>query len=213
MGLTGGIGAGKSTVARTFVDQGAYHVDADAIAREVVAPGSAGLASLVEAFGPDILDDDGALDRAALAQRAFADAESTAKLNGITHPLIGARTAELMEAAPDDAVILHDVPLLVESGMAPLYDLVVVVHTDADVRLDRLVKHRQMDPDDARARIAKQATDDERRAVADVWIENHGSPEDLAAEALRVWNDVLIPLRDKTLRQAQGAEGDAQSRG
>lgn len=201
VGLTGGIGAGKSTVARTFVEQGAYHVDADAIAREVVAPGSAGLAALVEAFGPEILDADGALDRAALAARAFADAESTQRLNAITHPLIGERTAELMAAAPEGAVILHDVPLLVEGGMAPLYDAVIVVHADADKRLDRLVRLRGMDPADARARIAKQATDEERRAVADIWIENHGTPEELAAEALRVWNEELIPLRDKKIQE------------
>ncbi|AVM00923.1 dephospho-CoA kinase [Gordonia iterans] len=197
VGLTGGIGAGKSTVARTFVEQGAYLVDSDAIAREVVAPGSAGLAALVEAFGPEILDDHGALDRAALAARAFTDAQSTQKLNAVTHPLIGARTAELFAAAPDDAIILHDVPLLVENGMAPLYDAVVVVHTDADVRLDRLVQHRGMDREDARQRIDKQATDEQRREVADIWLVNHGSPEELAAEALRVWNEELIPLRDK----------------
>lgn len=197
MGLTGGIGAGKSTVAKTFVEQGAYHVDADAIAREVVAPGSPGLAALVEAFGPGIVDDDGALDRPALAALAFADEEGTKKLNAITHPLIGARTQELFAAAPDDAVLLHDVPLLVEGGMAPLYDAVVVVHADADVRLDRLVNLRGMDPADARARIQAQATDEQRRAVADVWLDNSGTPEDLAAAALRAWNDVLIPLRDK----------------
>ncbi len=197
VGLTGGIGAGKSTVARTFVEQGAYLVDSDAIAREVVAPGSPGLAALVEAFGPEILDAHGALDRAALAARAFTDAQSTQKLNAVTHPLIGARTAELFAAAPDDAIILHDVPLLVENGMAPLYDAVVVVHTDADVRLDRLVQHRGMDREDARQRIDKQATDDQRREVADIWLVNHGSPEELAAEALRVWNEELIPLRDK----------------
>lgn len=197
VGLTGGIGAGKSTVARTFVEQGAYLVDSDAIAREVVAPGSAGLAALVEAFGPEILDDHGALDRAALAARAFTDAQSTQKLNAVTHPLIGARTAELFAAAPDDAIILHDVPLLVENGMAPLYDAVVVVHTDADVRLERLVQHRGMDREDARQRIDKQATDEQRRAIADIWIVNHGSPEELAAEALRVWNEELVPLRDK----------------
>ncbi|MFZ2511847.1 MAG: dephospho-CoA kinase [Gordonia sp. (in: high G+C Gram-positive bacteria)] len=202
VGLTGGIGAGKSTVAKTFVEQGAYHVDADAIAREVVAPGSPGLAALVEAFGAEILDADGALDRAALATRAFVDAKSTQQLNAITHPLIGERTAELMAAAPNDAVILHDVPLLVEGGMAPLYDVVVVVHTDADQRLDRLVRLRGMDPADARARLAKQATDDERRAVADIWIENHGTPEELATEALRVWNEELVPLRDKKIQKS-----------
>ncbi|GAA3964459.1 dephospho-CoA kinase [Gordonia caeni] len=196
MGLTGGIGAGKSTVAKTFIAQGAHHVDADAIAREVVEPGSPGLAALVDAFGPEILDADGALDRPALAARAFADEESTARLNAITHPLIGRRTQELIAAVPADAVLLHDVPLLVEGNMAPFYDAVIVVHTDADIRLDRLVNLRGMDREDARRRIDAQATDEQRRAVADIWLDNSGAPEELAEQALRVWNERLIPLRD-----------------
>ncbi|WP_186349806.1 dephospho-CoA kinase [Gordonia spumicola] len=196
VGLTGGIGAGKSTVAKTFIERGAYHVDADKIAREVVAPGTPGLAQLVEAFGQGILDADGALDRPALAAKAFVDDESRQKLNGITHPLIGARTQELTDAAPADAIILHDVPLLVEGHMAPFYHLVAVVHADADVRFDRLTTLRGMDADDARARIAAQATDEQRRAVADVWLDNTGTQEALAAQALAVWNDRLIPLRD-----------------
>lgn len=199
MGLTGGIGAGKSTVAKTFIERGAYHVDADRIAREVVEPGTPGLAALVEAFGPEILAADGSLDRPALAARAFADPEGIQTLNGITHPLIGARTQELNEAAPADAVILHDVPLLVEGHMAPFYDAVIVVHTDADVRLDRLVNLRGMDAADARARIEAQATDEQRRAVADIWLDNSGSPDELAAQARRVWTDRLIPLRDNQL--------------
>ncbi|GAC55956.1 dephospho-CoA kinase [Gordonia hirsuta DSM 44140 = NBRC 16056] len=196
MGLTGGIGAGKSTVAKTFVAHGAYHIDADRIAREVVEPGTEGLAALVEAFGSEILDDEGALDRAALATRAFADAQSTQKLNSITHPLIGARTAELIAAAPADAVILHDVPLLVEGSLAPLYDAVIVVHTPADLRFDRLVNRRGMDPADARQRIDAQASDEQRRAVADIWLDNSGTPEELAAQALTVWNERIVPLRD-----------------
>lgn len=196
VGLTGGIGAGKSTVAKTFVDQGAYHVDADRVAREVVAPGTPGLAALVEAFGPDIVGDDGALDRPALAARAFADEESTKTLNAITHPLIGARTQELIAAAPAGAIVLHDVPLLVEGQLAPFYDLVVVVHVDAGLRLERLVELRGMDPADARARIEAQATDAQRRAVADVWLDNSGTPEALAEQARRVWAERLIPLRD-----------------
>ncbi len=196
VGLTGGIGAGKSTVAKTFIDNGAYHIDADKIAREVVEPGSVGLAQLVDAFGPDILDDAGALNRPALAARAFVDDDSRQKLNGITHPLIGARTQELTDAAPADAVILHDVPLLVEGHMAPFYHVVAVVHADADTRFERLTTLRGMDPDDARARIAAQATDEQRRAVADVWLDNSGTPDALAEQALAVWNDRLIPLRD-----------------
>ncbi len=196
MGLTGGIGAGKSTVAKTFVRQGAYHVDADLVAREVVAPGSAGLAALVDAFGPEILGDDGALNRPALAARAFADEESTKRLNGITHPLIGARTQELIAAAPAGAILLHDVPLLVEGNLAPFYDVVVVVHVDAELRLERLVNLRGMDAADARARIEAQATDAQRRAVADVWLDNSGTPEQLAEQARQVWEQRLIPLRD-----------------
>lgn len=196
LGLTGGIGAGKSTVARTFIEHGAYHVDADQIAREVVEPGTPGLAQLAEAFGPEIVGADGALDRPALAARAFVDDEHRKLLNSITHPLIGARTQELTDAAPADAIILHDVPLLVEGHMAPFYHLVAVVHTDADVRLDRLVRLRGMDADDARARIAAQATDEQRREVADIWLDNSGTPDELAAQALRVWNERLIPLRD-----------------
>ncbi|MGI6798324.1 MULTISPECIES: dephospho-CoA kinase [Gordonia] len=196
VGLTGGIGAGKSTVAKTFIEHGAYHVDADRIAREVVEPGTPGLAQLVDAFGPEILDADGALDRPALAARAFVDDDSRKLLNSITHPLIGARTQELTDAAPADAIILHDVPLLVEGNMAPFYHVVAVVHADADVRLDRLVNLRGMDPEDARSRIAAQATDDQRRDVADIWLDNSGTPDELAAQALRVWNERLIPLRD-----------------
>lgn len=196
VGLTGGIGAGKSTVAKTFIERGAYHVDADRIAREVVEPGTPGLAQLAEAFGPEILDADGVLDRAALAARAFVDDDSRALLNSITHPLIGARTQELTDAAPADAVILHDVPLLVEGHMAPFYHLVAVVHADADIRLDRLVNLRGMDAGDARARIAAQATDEQRRAVADLWFDNSGTPDRLAAQAVAAWEERLIPLRD-----------------
>ncbi|WP_193392903.1 dephospho-CoA kinase [Gordonia phthalatica] len=196
VGLTGGIGAGKSTVAKTFIERGAYHVDADRIAREVVEPGTPGLAQLAEAFGPEIIGVDGALDRPALAARAFVDDESRKLLNSITHPLIGARTKELTDAAPADAIILHDVPLLVEGHMAPFYHLVAVVHADADVRLDRLVNLRGMDADDARSRIAAQATDEQRRAVADLWFDNSGTPDQLAAQAVAAWEERLIPLRD-----------------
>ncbi|WOC13840.1 dephospho-CoA kinase [Gordonia sp. MP11Mi] len=196
IGLTGGIGAGKSTVAQTLISQGAYHVDADKIAREVVDRGTPGLAQLAEAFGEEILSADGSLDRPALAAKAFVSDENRQLLNSITHPLIGARTQELTDAAPDDAIILHDVPLLVEGHMAPFYHLVVVVHTDADVRLDRLVDLRGMEISDARQRIAAQATDDQRRAVADVWLDNSGAPEVLAAAAVAVWDDRLAPFRD-----------------
>ena len=205
LGLTGGIGAGKSTVAKTFIERGAYHVDADRIAREVVEPGTPGLAQLADAFGPEIVGADGALDRPALAARAFVDDESRTLLNSITHPLIGARTKELTDAAPADAIILHDVPLLVEGHMAPFYHLVAVVHADADIRLERLVNLRGMDADDARSRIAAQATDEQRRAVADLWFDNSGTPDQLAAQAVAAWEERLVPLRDNVAAGAAAA--------
>jgi dephospho-CoA kinase len=193
VGLTGGIGAGKSTVARTLTERGAYLIDADVISREVVAPGTEGLAQLVEAFGDNILQPDGALDRAALAAKAFVDDEQRKKLNGITHPLVGARVSELLEAAPDDAIVLQDVPLLVENSTAPFFHLVIIVHADEEVRVARLTGQRGMPEHDARARIKVQASDDDRRAVADVWLDNSGSPEDLAVRAAALWDNRLVP--------------------
>ena len=158
IGLTGGIGAGKSTVSSTFSELGAIVVDGDVIAREVVEPGTEGLAALVEAFGSEILLPDGALNRPALAAIAFPDDEKRATLNGIMHPLVGKRRAELIEAAPADAVIVEDIPLLVESQMAPLFPLVIVVDADPEVRVVRLTQHRGFSETDARARIAAQAS-------------------------------------------------------
>ncbi|MBV8861768.1 MAG: dephospho-CoA kinase [Mycobacterium sp.] len=194
IGLTGGIGAGKSAVATTFADCGGVVVDADVIAREVVEPGTEGLAALVEAFGHDILSADGALDRPALAAKAFHDDEARSTLNGIVHPLVGKRREEIIAAVPADAVVVEDIPLLVESGMAPLFPLVVVVYADVDLRVQRLVNHRGMPEADARARITAQASDDQRRAVADVWLENSGSLESLAEQAGDVWNHRIIPF-------------------
>ncbi|MDV7136661.1 dephospho-CoA kinase [Williamsia muralis] len=193
VGLTGGIGAGKSTVARTLVDRGAYIIDADVIAREVVAPGTDGLAQLVAAFGDDILAADGSLDRAALAAKAFVDDEQRKKLNAITHPLVGARAFELLEAAPDDAVVVQDIPLLVENGSAPFFHLVVIVHADEEDRVARLTGQRGMPEADARARIKAQASEADRRAVADVWLDNSGAPDDLAALAHHLWDERLVP--------------------
>lgn len=205
LGLTGGIGAGKSTVAKTFVDRGAYIIDADKIAREVVAPGSEGLASLVTAFGDDILTADGSLDRPALAAKAFVDDEQRAKLNGITHPLIGARTQALLDAAPPDAIVVQDIPLLVENHTAPFFHLVVIVHADEQLRLHRLTTMRGVDEADARARIAAQATDEQRRAVADAWLDNSGTPEDLAAAAAALWDERLLPF-EANVRARRPAE-------
>lgn len=189
VGLTGGIGSGKSTVAQMFADLGASVVDADAIAREVVAPGSEGLAELVEQFGSQILTDNGDLDRAAVAAVVFSDPSARERLNAIVHPLIARRTTELIAAIPQDAVLVHDVPLLVELGMQATYDLVVVVDAPDDVRVQRLVQ-RGLDEDDARARIAAQASRDERLAVADVIIENTGDLDDLRTQVKAAWPQV-----------------------
>src|SRR6201993_5246727 len=194
IGLTGGIGAGKSAVSAAFAQCGAIIVDGDVIAREVVQPGTEGLASLVEAFGKDILLPDGSLDRPALAAKAFRDDEARKKLNGIVHPLVGNRRSEIIASVSDDAVVVEDIPLLVESGMAPLFPLVVVVHADAEVRVRRLVEQRGMSEEDARARIAAQADDEQRRAVADVWLDNSSTPEELAQRAHAVWNDRIVPF-------------------
>nr|AGC72120.1 dephospho-CoA kinase [uncultured bacterium A1Q1_fos_160] len=189
VGLTGGIGSGKSTVAQMFADLGASVVDADAIAREVVARGTEGLAELVEQFGAQILTDDGDLDRAALAAVVFSDPLARERLNAVTHPRIARRTAELIAAIPQDAVLVHDVPLLVELGMQGAYDVVVVVDAPDDVRIRRLVQ-RGLDEDDARARIAAQASRDERLAVADVVIENAGDLDDLRRQVTAAWPQV-----------------------
>lgn len=194
IGLTGGIGAGKSTVSAAFSRCGGVIVDGDVIAREVVEPGTEGLAKLVEAFGPGILLPDGALDRPALAAIAFSDDDKRATLNGIVHPLVAQRRSELIAAAGDEAVIVEDIPLLVESQMAPLFPLVVVVHAEIETRVARLRQYRGMSEEDARARIAAQATEPQRRDVADVWLDNSGSPDDLAAQALGLWHHRILPF-------------------
>lgn len=194
IGLTGGIGAGKSALSSTFARCGAVIVDGDVIAREVVQPGTEGLAALVDAFGADILLPDGSLDRPALAAKAFRDDEARRRLNGIVHPLVGKRRAEIIASVPADSVVVEDIPLLVESGMAPLFPLVVIVYADVEVRLRRLVDQRGMAEDDARARIAAQAGDDQRRAVADIWVDNSGSPDDLVQRAQEVWDQRIVPF-------------------
>ncbi len=193
VGLTGGIGAGKSTVAARLRGLGAVVLDADAIAREVVEPGTEGLAAVVAAFGEQVLTDEGALDRPALAARVFGDEQARATLNRTLHPRIGARTAELVARAPDDAVVVHDVPLIVENRMGPAFHLVLVVGTPAEERLRRLVSARGMTEADARARIAAQATDEQRRAAADVWLDNAGAPGSLDAVVDALWRERLVP--------------------
>ncbi|MFF5991405.1 dephospho-CoA kinase [Prauserella flavalba] len=194
VGLTGGIGAGKSTVAARLAEHGAVLIDADRIAREVVEPGTEGLAELVAAFGEDVLGPDGALDRAALAAKAFTGEESRLRLNAIVHPRIRDRTVELMAQVAPDAIVVHDVPLLVEGGMAPNYHLVLVVDAEEDVRIRRLVESRGMAEADARARIAAQASREQRLAAADVWLDNSGTRDIVLAQVDALWADRLVPF-------------------
>lgn len=187
IGLTGGIGSGKTTAARRFAELGALVVDADAVAREVVEPGTEGLAAVVGAFGPGVLDPAGRLDRPALAAIVFDDADARARLNAILHPLIRRRVAERIAAVPAGTVVVQDVPLLVETGQAGAFDLVVVVETPAALRVRRLVADRSMPAEQAQARMAAQASDEQRRAVADVVLINDGTPADLRTQVDRLW--------------------------
>lgn len=192
VGLTGGIGAGKSEVSRLLDAYGAVIVDADKIAREVVEPGTPGLAAVVAEFGEEILAPDGTLDRPRLGAVVFADSERLAALNAIVHPLVGERSAELERQAEEGggAVVVHDVPLLAENKLAPLYDLVVVVDAAPGTQLDRLVRLRGMTEDEAAARMAAQVSREERLAVADIVIGNDGPLEDLRARVREVWEEL-----------------------
>lgn len=206
VGLTGGIGAGKSTVSKILAELGAVIVDADLIAREVVEPGTPGLAALVDRFGDGILDPTGSLDRPALAALAFADDESRNALNSIVHPLVWKRTAEKLDEAPTDAVVVQDIPLLVEGGMGPAFNLVAVVYVDAEERVQRLVGSRGMPESDARARISAQAGDDQRRKAADIWLDNSGAPGALEPQIRELWSERLVPfeqnIRTRTVVRA-----------
>ncbi|GGS95293.1 MULTISPECIES: dephospho-CoA kinase [Streptomyces] len=190
VGLTGGIGAGKSAVSRLLAEYGAVVVDADRIAREVVEPGTPGLAAVVAAFGESVLAPDGTLDRPRLGAVVFADPEKLKVLNGIVHPLVRARSAELEAAAGPGAIVVHDVPLLTENGLAPLYDLVVVVDAAPQTRLARLTSLRGMAEDEARARMAAQATREQRLAVATLVIDNDGPLEALEPQVRKVWEEL-----------------------
>lgn len=187
VGLTGGIGAGKSEVSRLLASYGAVVVDADKIAREVVEPGTPGLAAVVEEFGRDVLAPDGTLDRPKLGRIVFSDPGKLKALNAIVHPLVGARSAELEASAGPDAVVVHDVPLLTENGLAPLYDLVVVVDAAPQTQLDRLVRLRGMANDEATSRMGAQATREQRLAVADLVIDNDGPLDALEPQVRAVW--------------------------
>ncbi|MGX1542446.1 dephospho-CoA kinase [Streptomyces adustus] len=195
VGLTGGIGAGKSEVSRLLVACGAVLIDADRIAREVVAPGTPGLAAVVDAFGTEVLAEDGSLDRPRLGSLVFADPEKLAVLNSIVHPLVGARSRELESAAAEDSVVVHDVPLLTENGLAPLYDLVIVVDAAPETQLDRLVRLRGMTEADARARMAAQASRDKRLEIADIVIDNDVPLAGLERRVREVWAELVHRAR------------------
>lgn len=196
VGLTGGTGSGKSTVAARLSERGAMVVDADQLAREVVAPGTVGLERVVAEFGPAVVRPNGGLDREALAKVVFADGRRRGALEQITHPLIAERTAELAATVPADGVLVHDVPLLVEKRMGAGYHLVVVVHADADERVRRLARSRAMAAADVRARIEAQASDDERRAAADVWLDNSATAAVLIHAVDDLWASRLEPYAE-----------------
>jgi dephospho-CoA kinase len=187
--VTGGIGSGKSEVTRLFAELGAVVIDADVLAREVVAAGTSGLAEIVQTFGRDLLGEDGELDRPAMGRRVFADPTARTQLEAIIHPRVRQRADEIEREAPDDAVVVHDIPLLVETGQADRFDAVVVVDLPEELQVQRLAD-RGMDEDDARSRIRAQATRDERRAVAHYVIDNTGKREDLRPAVAEVFDDL-----------------------
>jgi dephospho-CoA kinase len=191
VGLTGGIASGKSTVAAMFVELGAVLIDGDALAREVVARGTPGLAQVVEEFGEQILTPAGDLDRPALGRIVFADETARRRLEAITHPLIFERYAELEAAAPTDAVVVHDIPLLAESGRADTFDAVVVVDVPVEVQVERMVRDRGWTREEAEARIAAQATREDRLAIATHVIDNTGSLDQLRTRVREIYHALL----------------------
>ena len=195
VGLSGGIGSGKSTVAEALADRGAVVVDADTIAREVVEPDHPGFAAVVARFGLGVLDENGRLDRSALARIVFADEEARRDLNAIVHPLVAAETQRRVAAAPPGSVVVMDVPLLVEAARGG-YDLVVIVEAPEEVRLKRLAA-RGMDEAEARRRMSAQASDAERRAVADVVLDNSGSRQELDRQVDALWADLTARLASR----------------
>ena len=190
VGLTGGIGAGKSTVSRLLAERGAIVLDADLAARAVVEPGTEGLAELVRAFGEGMLREDGSLDRAALAAVVFTDEEQLRRLNAIVHPRVRAWMAERVAEVPEGAIVVQDVPLLVEGGSRRLFDFIVVVDADDETRIKRLVGDRGMTEQDARARIAAQASREERNAAAGRIVDNSGGRIELDAVVAELWGEL-----------------------
>lgn len=189
IGLTGGIGSGKSSVAHLLASRGAVVIDADQLARDVVAPGTPGLAAVVERFGAGVLGSDGGLDRQALGRVVFADADARGDLEAIVHPAVRARAAELTAAAPDGAVVVQMIPLLVETGQQDAFDLVVVVDVPTEVQLARVRERDGLGEAEAKARIGAQASREARLAAADVVISNNGSFGDLEQQVDRFWRE------------------------
>lgn len=193
VGLTGGIGSGKSAVSSALSSYGAVVIDADAIAREVVEPGTPGLAEVVAEFGEGVLTAEGRLDRPRLGEIVFADEDRLASLNAIVHPRVAERSGQLMEEAlaSDAKVVVYDVPLLVENGLESLYDLVVVVDTPDEVRVERVSRDRGMPREQVRARIDAQADRQTRLASADLVVDNSGTREELAERVAELWRELL----------------------
>lgn len=208
VGLTGGIGSGKSTAARCLRELGAVVIDADAVAREVLQPDTDGLAEVVSRFGDDVLGPDGTLDRAALAGKVFGDETARRDLEALTHPLIAARTTQLCAAAGPEDIVVHDVPLLIEKQMGSRYHLVIAVDARPEIRVARAVG-RGMSESDVRARMDHQASDAARAAAADVVLDNNGGHEDLAAALARVWNERLRPFAANLASGTVFRRGDA----
>ena len=190
VGLTGGIGAGKGEVARRLAGYGALVIDADQVAREVVAPGTPGLDEVVAAFGTRVLRPDGSLDRALLGEIVFSDAALRGKLNAIVHPLVGVRMREIEETAGAQDVVVHEIPLLAENGLASAFDVVVVVDVPPEMQVERLVSIRGMTRSHALARMSAQATRDERLAVATTVVDNSGSLDDLDDRVAALWAEL-----------------------
>src|SRR5664279_5000182 len=204
--VTGGIGSGKSTVSTALAEFGAIVVDSDALAREAVAPGAPGLVAIAEAFGAEVIGADGALDRAGLARIVFADPEARATLEGITHPLVRARAAQIQRDAPAGAIVVNDIPILTTLAVAATFQLVVGVQAALDLRVSRLVGRGLAEPD-ARARIASQIGDDERAALCDVLLDNNGEREQLVAAVSALWRSRIRPFADNVSagRRAEGS--------
>ncbi|HET8666178.1 MAG TPA: dephospho-CoA kinase [Nocardioides sp.] len=190
VGLTGGVASGKSTVSGMLRELGAVVVDADVLAREVVEPGTSGFDAVVAAFGPEIVASDGGLDRARLGAVVFADPDKRATLESIIHPRVRARAAEIEAAAPPGAVVVHDIPLLVETGQSDAFDAVIVVDLPVEVQVERAMGERGWSEDEARSRIAAQATREQRLAVATYVVDNTGTREDLRHQVTEVFDQL-----------------------